>query len=67
MTESARIAFLIERDGLSKAREWALRTAGLYRKALLSESHYAKTREFRRKFIESYQQLKQFGLYGDKP
>ena len=60
MTEQARIEFLIARDGLDGAIKWARRTAGLYRKALLHEGHYAGNREFRKLFIQSYLELKRF-------
>jgi len=64
LIDQRRIQFLIGRDGLQVAMEWALRTARLYRKALLSARHYAKNREYRRRFILSYLELKRFGLGG---
>lgn len=64
MTEKARLEFLIARDGINAAKLFARRTAGLYRKALLHEGHYARNREFRKKFILSYLELKRFAYTG---
>lgn len=60
MSEVQRLNFLIERDGLQAARDWACRTRGLYRVAVLNKDHYASKGKYRRMFIESYLEFKQF-------
>lgn len=59
--EQQRLAFLTARDGLPAAKQWARRTAAIYRTAVLDKQHYASSRVYRRTFIESYLQLKKFG------
>lgn len=59
--EAQRIARLIDRDGLDAARQWARRTAGIYRSAVLNPLHFAHSGERRRQFIEAYLELKRFG------
>jgi hypothetical protein len=54
MDETARIAFLVERDGMAAAAEWVWRTLRIYRSSVLNHTHYASTNEYRRGFIESY-------------
>lgn len=64
--EQKRISFIVGRDGLGNAKAWALRTARIYRAAVLkngkdgSKPHHASFREYRRKYIESYLCLKKF-------
>jgi hypothetical protein len=62
--ERARIERLIQRDGEAQARVWAHRTEALYRSAVLDHNHFAHTPEYRRRFIQSYLQLKRFALRG---
>ena len=62
--ERVRIAWLIERDGVEQARAWARRTEALYRAAVLDRSHFAHTGDYRRRFIESYRELKFFAARG---
>ena len=62
--ERARIAWLIERDGVEQARTWARRTESLYRTAVLDRSHFAHSGDYRRRFIESYLELKGFAARG---
>jgi len=59
-SERQRLAFLVERDGAKAAAEWARRTMGIYRRALLAPSHFARTREYRRRFVEAYCELKRW-------
>jgi len=65
-TEWPRIRFLIERDGLDAALVWCGNTMKIYRTAVLDRGndnrrgHYASTREFKRTFIDSYQDFKRF-------
>lgn len=54
--ESGRLTFLIKRDGLEKAKEFARRGIVFYRKALLSK----KGLVHRRQFIENYLAFKRF-------
>lgn len=65
MSESARIAFLEQRDGKDGALEFAKRTIHIYRKAVLTsrkkgfgKPNHASLPEYRRSFIESYKFLK---------
>lgn len=64
VSERSRIAWLIERDGAEQTRAWARRTEGLYRTAVLDRSHFAHTGEYRRRFIESYLELKCYAVRG---
>ncbi len=62
VTERSRIERIIERDGREQARVWARRTEALYRSAVLDREHFAHTPEYRRRFIESYLELKRYAL-----
>jgi hypothetical protein len=63
-SERARIEWLVERDGAEPTRAWARRTEALYRTAVLDRSHFAHTGEYRRRFIESYLELKCYAARG---
>jgi hypothetical protein len=63
-SERARIERLVERDGAQQARAWARRTEALYRTAVLDHSHFAHSGEYRRRFIESYLELKCYAARG---
>lgn len=56
--EFRRLSFLVERDGIVKAKEFAKRGIKQYRKYILSKEGYP----FRRKVIESYLDFKKLGL-----
>jgi len=58
--EAERLNFLISRDGLESAKQWACFTYKLYRKAVLNKNHFAGKKGYRRKFIQSYCELKLF-------
>ncbi len=58
--ERERIERVSARDGVEQARAWARRTLALYRTAVLDHEHYAHTAAYRRRFIESYLELKRF-------
>ena len=67
MNEELRLNFIILRDGLSAAHDFAKRTIIQYRKSVLrsrkrgfSNPHFASLPEYRRKFIESYCEFKAF-------
>ena len=62
--ERARIARVLSRLGPEQTRTWARRTAALYRTAVLDHEHYAHTAPYRRRFIESYLELKRFAQGG---
>jgi hypothetical protein len=64
MSERSRIERLIARDGREQAKQWARRTAGQYRAAVLHPEHFAHTAERRRQFIEAYLELKRFAERG---
>lgn len=65
--ETARVDFVLRRDGEAKAREFAIRTLRIYRRCVLMNGrrgrkfHHASLTEFRSGFIESYLCLKRFG------
>jgi hypothetical protein len=63
-SERARIAWLVERDGAEQTRVWARRTEALYRSAVLDRSHFAHSGDYRRRFIESYLELKCYAARG---
>lgn len=54
--EFRRLSFLVKRDGIEKAEEFANRGVKLYRKYILSKKGYP----FRREVIESYLDFKRF-------
>jgi hypothetical protein len=64
--ERARIERVLAREGPERAREWAQRTEVIYRRAVLDHEHFAHTPEYRRRFIESYLELKRFALEAHK-
>lgn len=49
--ERFRIAFLVARDGEAAAAAWVRRTLAIYRRAVLSPSHFASTPDYRRRFL----------------
>ena len=66
MSEAQRFSFLVERDGLQGALEFAEVTYKMYRKAVLqsrktghTKPHHASLPEYRETFIRSYLYLKQ--------
>jgi hypothetical protein len=67
MKEQDRIDFIIARDGLDGAIDFASRTIKSYRTAVLTsrkrghkKPHHASLEMYRRSFIESYVVLKKF-------
>lgn len=60
--ERNRFNFVKKRDGEATAKEWALTTARLYRKAVLNPQHYASKEPYRSRFIRSYLYLKRKAL-----
>lgn len=62
--QGERIARVIAKDGVDAAREWARRTAGVYRAAVLEREPFAHAGACRRQFIESYLELKRFAADG---
>ena len=59
-SEADRLNFLINRDGLESAKQWACFTYKLYRKAVTNKAHFASKKGYRKKFIRSYCELKSF-------
>lgn len=57
--EGERISFLIARDGVEAAAQWALATARSYRKVVVIGKTHTM---YRRSLIESSLELKRFGL-----
>jgi hypothetical protein len=63
--ETARLAFIEQRDGKQAASEFARRTMAIYRTAVLCSRkrgkvpHHASLPEYRRGFIESYLAFKE--------
>lgn len=73
MCEQDRLNFIIQRDGIDAAVDFARNTMKIYRKSVLRSHkrgygynsqkgniHFASIPEFRRKFIESYCAFKKF-------
>jgi hypothetical protein len=60
MSEDARIQFLIDRDGIEAAKEFARRTMRTYRTCVLQNGrngrpfHFASYGEWKPRFIRSY-------------
>ena len=59
-TEGDRIARVVQRRGEEGAREWARRTAAIYRSSVLNREHFAHAGEHRRQFVRAYLELKEF-------
>jgi hypothetical protein len=68
--ESARIEFLLQRDGAEARLIWVQRTLLIYRRALLNRKHFAHLPDYRRKFIASYLSFRRWLVwssnYGNK-
>jgi hypothetical protein len=70
--EKERIAFMLNRDGIKGALDFADRTMRIYRMSVLDKGdvnrapHHATFPNYRRSFIESYLELKRF-KHGAKP
>jgi hypothetical protein len=62
--QGERIARVIAKEGIPAARDWARRTAGVYRAAVLEREPFAHAGACRRQFIESYLELKRFAADG---
>ena len=62
--QGVRIARVIARSGLPAAQDWARRTAGIYRVAVLERGPFPHAGACRRQFIESYLELKRFAVDG---
>jgi hypothetical protein len=58
--EQGRLEFLVQRDGAAATVEWARRTMGIYRRAVLDKRHFASTSGYRQPFIESYCEFKRW-------
>jgi hypothetical protein len=58
--ERSRIEFLIARDGLPATVEWVHTTMRIYRKAVLSNRHFAHSEPYRSRFIVAYLEFKQW-------
>jgi hypothetical protein len=59
-TEGERLARLVGRWGEQQAREWARRTAAIYRASVLNPRHFAHVGPHRRQFVQAYLELKRF-------
>lgn len=59
-SERQRLALLVERDGADAAAARARRTMRIYRRAVLARGHFARTVEYRRRFVEAYCELKRW-------
>jgi len=56
MKESDRINFMIQRDGETQARAWALQTYRIYRTGLYGnaeKTQWMRSKDFRDKFLDS--------------
>ena len=61
-TERERVMFIYDRDGYDEAIEWAKRTYKIYRSCVLNKRHFASKVMYRRRFIESYIDLKKIAF-----
>ena len=66
MSEIERIDFVKQQRGDEGLKLWLDQTISIYRKAVLDKSHFASNNHYRRKFIESYIELKRFRDYRNK-
>lgn len=62
--ERERLSLVEARDGQEAATRYARQTMRAYRRAVLNPRHYASTVGFRRTFITSYLECKQYYLAG---
>lgn len=63
MTETARIKFVIERDGMALALAWAFQTYKIYRTGLYGNAEKTKwmrSKDYKDKFLESLVVLRRF-------
>jgi hypothetical protein len=59
-TETNRIAFLLDRDGEQATINWVKRTLPIYRSAVLNPAHFASSVTYRRGFLSSCVQFRQW-------
>jgi hypothetical protein len=59
-TDIDRLRFLIERDSMAAAREFASRTLRQYRAVVVRRADPAKSPVYRRRFVLAYLQLRDF-------
>ena len=60
MREDGRISLLLDRDGPEATEQWVRRTMAIYRRSVLTRGHFARTTEYRRRFIEGYCDFKRW-------
>ena len=67
MSERLRLETLIAREGLGQARQWAKKTAALYRLSMSDPIHYASQPDWKPLFEKSIRELKLFAETGVIP
>lgn len=65
--ERARLEALIARVGVQGAKEWAQKTAVIYRLSICDSSHYASQPDWKQHFEQSIRELALFAKTGDIP
>ena len=64
MNERVRLETLRSRDGIKAAREWAKKTAVIYRHSISDPNHYASQPDWKPLFDKSIRELKMFAETG---
>jgi hypothetical protein len=64
MNERVRLETLVARDGQDAAREWARRTAALYRKSISDAAHFASQPDSKPRFEQLVRELERFAETG---
>jgi hypothetical protein len=64
MTERLRLETLVARDGPDAAREWARRTAALYRQSISDPVHFASQPDWKPRFEQIIRELETFAESG---
>lgn len=64
MNERLRLKTLCSRDGITAAREWANKTALVYRLSISDSNHYASQPDWRPLFDKSIRELMMFAETG---
>ena len=60
MSERLRLETLVARDGVEQAKQWALKTAVIYRLSMSDSNHYASLPDWEPRFEESIRELNRF-------
>jgi hypothetical protein len=65
MNERIRLETLVRRDGVDAAKDWARRTAALYRQSTSDPAHFASQPDLKPRFEQLIRELERFAESGE--